>query len=462
MKDYSGFSFWLETSGDDLTPRPGIDGSIHADIAILGAGFSGLWTAYYLIKQDPSLRIVILEKEIAGFGASGRNGGWCVAEFPYPLRSLIDNYGSETARSIQEQMVRSVDEIGSVCESEGIDAHYAKTGTFDIARSPHQVPEIHEHLDTLTEIGQEADFRIVSGPELRQDIRVSNVQAALWNRNGASVQPAALARGLARAVEKLGVTIFEQTAVTGYETQPRPRLKTERGDVWAETLVLAGEAYLSQLPQVGRQIMPMTSHMVVTEPLPDELWAQIGWDKRQVITGPGTNGGYLNHTRDGRIAFGAYQSVNPFRSKITDNLDQQEEIFAHARTAAREWFPLLRLHGISFTHAWGGVFGVPRDRMPTMRYDRETGIASTRGYTGEGVATSNLGGRMLADQILDRVTELTVLPMATHHSPDWEMEPLRWAGTQLVKRGLQRAERQAEESGEKSDKPSIAQRIWDR
>jgi glycine/D-amino acid oxidase-like deaminating enzyme len=462
MKDYSQYSFWLETSGDDLTPRPGLDGSIHADVAILGAGFSGLWTAYYLKKRDPSLRIVIAEKEIAGFGASGRNGGWCVGEFPYPLKSLIENYGPETAKTIYQQMYQSVDEVGSVCEAEGFDAHYVKSGTFDIARAQHLVPGIHEDLETLSQLGLESNYKIVSGPELRKEISVAGAKAALWNRQGASVQPAALARGLARSVEKQGVTILEQTSVTGFDIHPHPRLMTERGDIWAKVVVLAGEAYLSQLPQLKRQIMPATSHMVVTEPLPDDLWNQIGWGDRQVITGPGTHGGYLNRTRDGRIAFGAYRSVTPFRSKITDDLDQQEEIFAHARKSAQDWFPLLRLHGIEFTHAWGGVFGIPRDRMPTMRYDRKLGIASTRGYTGEGVATSNLGGRVLADLITEQITELTLLPMTQHVSPDWEPEPLRSAGTALVKRGLQRAERQAEQSGAYDEKPSLAQRIWRR
>lgn len=462
MKDYSSYSFWLETSGDDLTPRPGLDGSIHADVAILGAGFSGLWTAYYLAKKDPSLRIVIVEREIAGFGASGRNGGWCVGEFPYPLRALIENYGPETAKAISQQMYHSVDEVGRVCEAEGIDAHYIKSGTWDIARSPHLIPDMHEHIETLSELGLESHYQIVSGTELRESIRVAGANAALWNSQGASVQPAALARGLARAVEKLGVTIFEQTAVTSYEALPRPRLKTDRGDVWAKTIVLAGEAYLSQLTQTSRQIMPITSHMVVTEPLPQELWRHIGWDDRQVITGSGTSGGYLNRTRDGRIAFGAYQAVNPFRSKITDELDRQAAIFEHARNSAREWFPLLRLNGIEFTHSWGGVLGVPRDRMPTMRYDREPGIATTRGYSGEGVATSNLGGRVLADLITDHVTELTILPMAQHHSPNWEPEPLRWAGITLVRLGLERAARQAEAAGASPDKPTLAQRIWRR
>ena len=213
---------------------------------------------------------------------------------------------------------------------------------------------------------------------------------AFWNKEGAAVQPANLARGLARAVERHGGKIYEQTRVVDFTEGPNPKLITNRGDVRAKAIVLAGEAYLSALEKLHRQIVPLTSHMVVTEPLSAEQWAQIGWDRREVVGGFGSNAGYLNHTGDGRIAFGAYRAQYPFRSEITDALDRNEPIFEHARQATLDWFPMLQ--GVRFTHSWGGVFGVPRDHMPVMRYDKRTGVATGRGYTGEGVATANLSG----------------------------------------------------------------------
>jgi glycine/D-amino acid oxidase-like deaminating enzyme len=462
VKDYASYSFWLETSGDDLTPRPALDGTIHADVAILGAGFSGLWTAYYLIRKDPSLTVAIIEAEIAGFGASGRNGGWCVAGFPYPTERLIDKYGVDTARAVKEQMYLSVDEVGRVSEEEEINCHYVKPGALDLARAPHLLPGIHERYETYRKLGLGDNYKVLDAEETARHVRVNRALGALWERHGASVQPAALARGLARALERRGVTIYEQTPVLDYEHGPRPRLMTSRGDVWARVIVLAGEAYLSRLPKLRRQITPATTHMVVTEPISDDIWEQIGWEERGVITGSGTKGGYLNRTLDGRIAFGAYRGVVPFGSKITDALDNQPEIYEHARAATYDWFPILRLYGIGFTHQWGGVFGNPRDRMPTMSYDPITGIATARGYTGQGVATANLAGRILSDLITGRTTELTQLPMTQHQSPDWEPEPLRWLGSTFVRRSLRRVERKAEVTGHYPEKQTLAQRLWRR
>ena len=460
MSRYGRFSFWLEHSGDDLSPRDPLHGAINADVAILGAGFSGLWTAYYLSQRDPSLKIVIVEAEIAGFGASGRNGGWCVAGFPYPLDKLIDNYGVDTARAVYEQMYRSVDEVGRVSGEEGIQSNYVKPGTYEIARGEHRIPDLHETMDLYEKIGLGENYRLLDAAELSEDIQINRAVGALWKRHGASVQPAALARGLARAVERHGVTIYEQSPVRDYQGAPNSGLVTDHGEVRANVVVLAGEAYLSRLEKLKRQIIPITSHMVVTEPITEHIWEQIGWNERGVITGHDSRGGYLNKTIDGRIAFGAYRSVYPFNSHITDDLDRQEDIFQHARESCYDWFPVLRLHGIKFTHAWGGVLGVPRDRMPVMSYDPASGIATARGYTGQGVATANLAGRTLADLITNQRSQLSELPMARHQSPDWELEPLRWMGATFVRKSLQRVEKQAEKQGRYPDKPTLAQRIW--
>lgn len=460
MPDYSRYSFWLKTSGDDLDPRPALDGSREVDVAILGAGFSGLWTAWYLQERDPSLSIAIIESQIAGFGASGRNGGWCVAGLPYPLEKLISRYGIDTARAVQQEMYTAVDEIGRIAGQLPIDAHYVKPGALRIARSPHLLPEIEQALETYRRLGLDDNYRILNSVETEERVRVQGALGSLWSRYGATVQPAALVRGLARDVERRGATIYEQTPVKAFTPGPQPRLHTDRGDVRARVIVLAGEAYLSRLPGLERQIIPLTSHMVITEPLPDELWEQIGWRDREPVTGGGVRGGYLQRTFDRRIAFGVFRTVYPFRSRISDDLDRQDSIHAHARGAARDWFPLLRLHGVRFTHAWGGVFGMPRDRMPVMSYDPGTGIASARGYTGEGVATSNLAGRVLADLITEQQSDLTLLPMANHRSPDWEPEPFRWLGTTLVRRSLQRLERDAERAGSYPEKSTLAQRIW--
>jgi glycine/D-amino acid oxidase-like deaminating enzyme len=461
MKQYGQYSFWLDASGDDLTPRPPLDGSIRVDVAILGAGYTGLWTAYHLLEREPSLKVAVVEAEIAGFGASGRNGGWCYSGFPLPLARLVERYGRDTARAIQLAMYDSVDDVGRVCELEGIDAHYARHGVLNLARAPYQLEGQHERMQTIRDLGLESNYELLDAAQTAEHVVVSKTLGAIWDRHSATVQPARLARGLARAVERKGATIYEQTRATGFVPGPLPRLDTERGNISAKAVVIAGEAYLAGLPQLHRQIVPLTNHMVVTEPLTPEQWSQIGWERRELLGAWGTYGAYVNHTADGRIAWGAFRSNYPFGSQVTDAIDRDETIFEHARRGTLDWFPMLE--GVRFTHAWGGVYGRPRDHMPTMAYDRQTGIATAYGYTGSGVSTANLSGRLLADQITERDTDLTKLPMATHHSPNWEPEPLRWLGTRYVSWGIQKVTAEAERTGEVPNRPTLkmAQKWFD-
>jgi glycine/D-amino acid oxidase-like deaminating enzyme len=459
MKDYAQYSFWLETCGDDLTPRTGLEGSIDVDVAILGAGFTGLWTAYCLLEREPSLKVAVVEAEIAGFGASGRNGGWCYSGFPVGPLDLIARYGYDGARAVSLAMYDSVDHAGEVCRREGIDAHYAKGGELQVARAAYDLPKLQQRYDEFRAIGLEDRYALLDKDETEARIRVEGTAGAFLNRESAVIQPARLARGLARAVERRGGTVYEQTRVTDFTTGGRPALHTARGDVRAKTIVLAGEAYLSQLEKTRRDIIPMTSHMVVTEPLSAEQWTAIGWENRELLEGFGTTNGYIQRTADGRIAFGAFRAQYPFQSKITDELDRNEEIFAHARRSTIAWFPMLR--GTRFTHAWGGVFGVPRDHMPTMAYDPKLGVAAGYGYSGEGVATANLSGRVLADLITGTDSDLTRLPMTTHRPRAWEPEPLRWLGVKAVRWSTLRTLRDVERTGKYPDRPTLADRLWD-
>ncbi len=458
VKQYKSYSFWLETCADDLTPRPPLDGSIDVDIAILGAGFTGLWTAYYLLKRDPSLRVAIVEAEIAGFGASGRNGGWCFAGFPISPLELIGNYGFDAARAVSLAMYESVDQVGEVCQREGIDAHYAKGGELEVARAPYELPKIEAMYDEFRAIRLENHYELLDASETRERVAIDGAVGSFWNREGAVIQPARLARGLARAVERAGATIYEQTRVTDFVPGSRPLLRTAVGDVRARAIVLAGEAYLSQLEKTARQIIPMTSHMVVTEPLSQAQWQEIGWANREVLGGFGVTGAYINHTADGRIAFGPYRGNYPYNSKITDELDRDEAIFEHARESFLAWWPSLK--GVQFTHSWGGVFGVPRDHMPTMSYDQATGVATGHGYTGDGVATTNLSGRVLADLLTGTDSDLTRLPMTKHQPRLWEPEPLRWMGVTAVRRSRARTEAYVEKHGKEPEGKTLADRLW--
>lgn len=461
MKDYRSYSFWLETCGDDLAPRPPLDGSTEVDIAIVGAGFTGLWTAYHLLHRDPSLKVAVVEAEIAGFGASGRNGGWCYAGMAVPPAEMTRRYGEEAARATALAMIGSVDDVEQVAAAEGIDADIVRGGAIEFARAPYQLAKVQGMVDEFAAIGLGDHVVWLDEAEASVHLRVPSALGAAWTRDGLVVQPAKLVRGLARAVERRGGTIYEQTRVLDYAGGDRPVLTTDRGDVRARrAIVLAGEGYLARLDKLRRHVIPLTSNIVITEPLPPDVWAEIGWDGRETVGGFGPTGGYIQRTADGRIAFGPYRARYPFASHIDDSLDHDEEVYEEARRSLRVWFPPTAKCRI--TDAWGGVLGAPRDQMPTMGFNPRTKVALAYGYTGEGVAAANLSGRVLTDLITETDSVLTRLPMANHKPQPWEPEPLRWTGVNYVRRAYRKLDEEAERTGSYPKRKTMAQLLFDR
>ena len=238
---------------------------------------------------------------------------------------------------------------------------------------------------------------------------------------------------------------------------PNPRLVTPRGDVRAKSVILAGEAYLSQLPQKSRSILPLYSLIVLTEPLSPEVWDQIGWQGRELIASSRFTVDYLQHTADGRIMFGGRGAPYQRNSLISDELDRHGPTHEMLRNNARAWFPALK--DVRFTHAWGGPLGMPRDWMPTTSYDPRTGIGAVHGYTGQGVATSNLFGRIMADLVTDTPSDLITLPTVNHRSPDWEPEPLRWLGIRYVQEGMMKLDEVTERTGIPATGKTLVERL---
>lgn len=456
-KNYAAYSYWLESCGDDLTPRPALDGSVDVDVAILGAGYSGLWTAYYLLKRNPSLKVAIAEQDIAGFGASGRNGGWCSAGFPLGLGELGRRHGNSAARDLQLAMIDAVDEVGLVAKEEGIDADYEKGGALRFARGKHQVPLIERSIETYRAFGLDEHYQLLDAEEANSRVNVHGSLGAIFTPHCATIHPGKLARGLARVVERLGGTIYEQTPVTSYSEGASPALHTRTGDIRARTIVLAGESYLSQMKQLERQLIPIYSLIVLTRPLTDEQWAEIGWKGRECVSSNRLTVDYLSRTTDGRILFGGRGAPYHFGSSISDDYDRHGPTHRVLRDAAMEWFPSLTQS--DFSHAWGGPLGVPRDWMPTMAYNPDSGIATARGYTGQGVSTTNLAGRLLADLITGVESPLTNLPPAGHQSPNWEPEPLRYLGVRYVQRSYAKLDDKAAASGKPPDGTSLGERL---
>ena len=456
-RDYRKVSYWLESADDDLTPRPALRGASEVDVAILGAGFTGLWTAYYLLLRDPSLRIAVVERHIAGFGASGRNGAWCTAGFPLSLGRLEQRYGAVQARAVAGAMAETVDEVGRVARDEGIDAQFRKGGELLIARGAHQLPALEHEFQTLQNLGIADGWAMLGAEELSARLRVTRAVGALFNPDCAVIHPGRLVRGLARAVERRGGVIYEQSEVTHFTGGSRPHLTTPQGMLRAQTIVLAGEAYLTRLPALHRDALPVYSLIVLSEPLSDGQWAQIGWEGNACVASARYTIDYLSRTVDGRILFGGRGAPYHFGSRIEERFDRHGPTHAMLRRQLVDWFPMLK--GIKFTHAWGGPLGVSRDWMPTMSFDPETNIATARGYTGQGVATSNLSGRVLTDLITGETSPLTQLPMVGHRPRHWEPEPIRWLGVRFVQRGLRKLDDKAERTGTAPTGRSLAERL---
>ena len=440
MRDYSTYSFWLEDVGEPLTPRPALKSSTDVDVAILGGGYSGLWTAYYLLRQEPALRIAVVDKEIAGFGASGRNGGWCSPNFPVTAGTLEKRFGAEAARNLLLTMRASVDEVGRVCAEEKIDARFHKGGVLTLARGAHQLPAIRSSYAAYERLGLSDRYQVLGATEASERIRVTDVHGGLYTPDGASLHPARLVRGLARAVEARGGVIYEQTPVTGFKAGS---LITRGGELRAKrAIVLAGEAYLTRLPSLHRVLLPVYSLISLTEPLTAGQWSQIGWQKGESVSSTRHTVVYLTKTPDGRILFGSRGAPYVFGSKITDQQDTHDATVKMIQRSLVEWFPPLA--GIGFTHAWGGPVGMPRDWMPAVRFDASSRIGSIMGYTGQGVSTSNLCGRLLAGLITNRQTGLERLPLAQRRSANWEIEPLRWMVVRYMQGAFQRIDEAAE------------------
>ena len=437
MTDYSKYSFWLETCGDNLVPRPALAASADVDVAILGGGYTGLWTAYYLLRADPRLKVAVIEREIVGFGASGRNGGWCSSKFPVTPAMLEHRFGRERARALMLAMNATVTEVCRVCEQEGIDAHFHKGGILTLARGEHQLPMIRSSFDAYSRLGLGEQYELLNSAQAQERVRVTNVNGALYARENASIHPGRLVRGLARAIEKRGGIIYEKTEVTGFEPGASPRFMTAAGEIRARrAIVLAGESYLLQLQKLHRVVLPVYSLIALTEPLTEAQWASVGWQNRESLASCNYTVDYLTRTRDGRILFGSRGAPYHFASKISDEQDRHPETHERIQETVVEWFPVLK--GIRFTHHWGGPVGMPRDWMPMTEFDPQARVATARGYTGQGVSTTNLTGRILAELISGEHTELSRLPISQRRSPAWEPEPLRWLAVRYMQNAFLR------------------------
>ncbi len=448
-------SYWWRSRG--IPPRrPSLPGGTEADVCIVGAGYTGLWTAYYLKRADPGLRIVVLEAAFAGFGASGRNGGWVTATLPGSrARYARHRSGVAGVRELERQLRDTVDEVARVCATEGIDAGLVKGGTLTIATSAAQDARLRLRLEHERSWGDDSGIvRYLESGDLAGRVRVTGAVGALYSPHCARVQPADLAAGLAEVVTRAGVRLYEATPVTSISSG---RARTPAGDGRAPYILRCPEGVTADMPAQHRTPLPMNSSMIATGPLSDEAWKSIGWDGFETISDEAHAYIYAQRTPDGRIALGGRGIPYRFGSGLDHDGAVAPSTVAQLGRILRRMFPAAAQAGIE--HAWCGVLGVPRDWCATVTVDQRTGLGWAGGYSGHGVAAANLAGRTLADLVRGEASPLTTLPWVGHRPPAWEPEPARWAGV----RGLYALYRTADrlESAGRSPRTSVLARAGD-
>lgn len=428
-------------------------------MAIVGGGYTGLWTAYHLLLARPDLDVHVLEAKHVGFGASGRNGGWVSALYPVSEATLARRYGAAAARAMTEAMVRTVADVGEAVEREGIDCGFVRGGVDMVARGSGQAARARAGLAP----GSPTEVRWMDREETLERVAVADtsrrrVEGATHSPHCARVHPRRLVDGLAAAVRARGGVIHEGTVVTDVRpTSSRsaappsttPRATTPRSTqggsaarsslgggsvigiehhppVEARVVIRATEAWTATLPRLGRRVAPVYSLMIATEPLGSAQWERIGLEQRQTFSDHGHEVIYGQRTIDDQIAFGGRGAPYHLGSRIRPQFDRDERVFEALQHTLTELFPSL--DGVPITHRWGGPLGIARDWHPSVGFDPGAGIGWAGGYVGDGVSTTHLAGATLADLVTGTSTWRTELPWVQHRSPSWELEPARWLG----------------------------------
>ncbi len=427
-----------------MPPRAPLAGDTAADVVVVGGGYTGLWTAYYLLAADPSLSVRVLEAEHVGFGASGRNGGWVSALYPVAPETIARRHGEPGARDLLAALRKSVDEVGRVAAAEGIDCGFYRGGSLVVARSEAQVSRAHAEVSHSRHWGTGTVW--LDEARARERLCANGLRGATFTPHCARVQPYALVRGLAEAVERRGAVIHENTRVVSIEPG---RVRTAEGVVvTARHVIRATEAWTSKLPTARRAVVPVYSLVVATAPLLASVWEGVGLrdfetfsEHRHLIV-------YGQRTADDRLVFGGRGAPYHFGSGIDPAFDTDEAVHDGLRTVLRELLPALG--DVEFTHAWGGALGIARDWHPSVAHDPETGLGRAGGYVGDGVALTNLAGRTLAELVTGRHTALSSLPWVGHRSRRWEPEPWRWLGVNVGLRLANLADQEETRTGRPS------------
>ncbi|MGH9068753.1 MAG: NAD(P)/FAD-dependent oxidoreductase, partial [Acidimicrobiales bacterium] len=436
--------FWSDAGGRP-DPVPALVGAARCDLAVVGAGYTGLWTALLAKEADPSSDVVVLEARQAGWAASGRNGGFCEASLTHGLANGRDRFPAEQGR-LEALGLDNLQGMATTLDRYGIDCDWEASGTLDVATAPWQAAELAGAAALAREVGHDVELLDAAG--VRAQVDSPTYLGGLWTRGrGALVHPVKLAWGLRAACLALGVRLHEHTPVVGLHRdgdgrrgggRGGVRLTTPYGEVLARKAVLGTNAFPSLLRRARPYVVPVYDYVLATEPLGPERLAGLGWAGRQGISDSGNQFHYYRLTADDRVIWGGYDAVYHRGNGLRDELDQRPETFAVLARHFLATFP--QLEGIRFTHTWGGAIDTCSRFCPFWGTALGGRVAYVAGYTGLGVGASRFGARVALDLVGGRPSPLTELEMVRSRPVPFPPEPFRSGVIALTRRSLARAD----------------------
>ncbi len=431
------------------SPLPGPAPNLSVDVAIIGGGYTGLWTAYRLVERDPSLRVAVLEQDICGGGPSGRNGGFVNAWWD-EVATLVDLFGADGALACAEAVEASVIDIGDWCDRHGVDAHYRRAGMLTVSTTPAHDDRWAEDVAAAADLGRPEAYRSLEADAVAAICRSPRFRGGALMASGATVHPALLVRGLRRVCLERGVLIHENTRVTRLRDRRGPLVRLQAVSaagsvtVKAPHVVLAVNAWAAGWAPFRTRLLAWGSYMVRTEPAPALIASELGWTGGASIVDARFSVTYLHVTRDGRIAIGAGGGKPGYGGRIGGVLTDDAGSAGRAASALRRLFPAL--DAVAITDAWGGPIDVSPDHLPMIGTLRGGRVHYAFGYSGNGVAPSHLVGQILAGRVLGTDEPLTRLPIVERRTKRFPPEPFRWAGARVLREAMIRRE-DGEEAG---------------
>ena len=445
MNDHRDKSFWLATYGEYF-PNPSLIGNLKVDIAIVGGGFTGLSAAYNLRKDDPGLSVVVLEAEVVGFGASGRNGGFSMTLFGLEPAVTKAIFGHQRTVEAHRYMERAVDYVDQLIREHELQSDYWFPGFLRAATTPGYVKRIQHDLEILTSMGI-TGITWIEADQIKNEVNSPRFLGGWWEPRSGLLNPAKQVRELKRLAMQFGASVYENTPVSEIQRGVDFSLTTPAGKVSAKKIIFATNAYSHLFPQLKRKQVPVFTHMVVTEPLSQAQLEAIGWKNRQGLEDARNLVHYFRLTIDNRLTMGGSDVSLAYGG------DMERDLNAHTFINLEQdiiWlFPHLK--GIQITHRWGGPVSVPLDMAPAIGYFGDERAIYSLGGVGHGVSMTHLNGRTLADLALERKTDLTDVWFVNRHMIPWPPEPLRTVASQAMRGYLRLEDRMFERRITKGD-----------